>query len=130
MALLLSVQGLGDSLFLSNEDGNALYAVLDISLKEFFGGTASAGGRCEVVLILSDFALASMGFAAEPGNGWALPPWMDEPEVDMVRDKTDRPALDNDGRLTSLEPEAATGGDEEPNLRSGELGTDRALRVP
>jgi hypothetical protein len=128
--LQLSAQGPGDGLFLNKEDGDALDAVLDMSLKELLGGTASAGGRCEVVLTLSDFTLASMGFEAEPGNCWALLPWMDEPELDMVRDETDRPALDNDGRLTSEEPEAATDGDEEPNLRSGELGTDRALRAP
>lgn len=98
VALQLSEQGLGDSLFLNNEDGDALDAVLDMSLKEVLGGTESDGDRCEVVLILSDFALASMGFVVEPGNGWALLPWMDVPEVDMVRDETDRPALDNDGR--------------------------------
>jgi hypothetical protein len=29
-----------------------------------------------------------------------------------------------------VEPEAATDGDDEPNLRSGELGTDRARLAP
>jgi hypothetical protein len=83
-ALQLSALGLGDGLLLSEVDGDALAAVLVMSLKELLGGTASTGGRCEVVLTLSDFALASVGFEAAPGNGWALVPWMDEP---MVRDE-------------------------------------------
>ena len=123
----LSALGLGDGLLLSKVDGDALAAVLVMSLKELLGGTASTGGRCEVVLTLSDFALVSVGFEAAPGNGWALVPWMDEP---MVRDEMDRPALDNDGRCTSVEAEAATDGDDEPNLRSGELGTDRVRLAP
>lgn len=123
----LSAPGLGDDLFLSKVDGDALAAVLVASLKELLGGTASAGGLCEAVPTLSDFTLASVGFEAAPGNCLVLLPWMDEP---MVRDETDRPALDNDGRWTSGEPEAATDGDEEPNLRSGELGTDRARLAP
>lgn len=127
-ALQLSAVGLGDGLLLSEVVGvgGALVAVLVMSLKELLGGTASTGGRCEVVLTLSDFALASVGEAA-PGNGWALVPWMDEP---MVRDEMDRPALDNDGRCTSLELEAVTDDDDELNLRSGELGTDRARLAP
>lgn len=115
-ALQLSAVGLGEALLLSKLDGDALGAVLAMSLKELLGGTASAGGRCELVLTLSDFALDRVGFEAAPGNGCALLPWMDEP---MVRD---RPALDNDGRCTSGEPEAATDDAEEPNLRTGSLG--------
>lgn len=73
---------------------------------------------------LSDFALDTVGFEAAPGNGCALLPWMDEPMV------CDRPALDNDGRCTFGLREATTDDAEEPNLRSGELGTDRARLAP
>jgi hypothetical protein len=130
VALPLSAEGFGESLFLNDEDGDALDAVLDVSLKELLSGTTSAGGCCEVLLTLTDFALDSIGFEAEPGNGWARLPGMDEPELDVARDETEWPALDNERRLTSEEAEAGTDGDEEPNLRSGELGTDRALRAP
>lgn len=86
-ALQLSALGLGDGLLLSKVDGDALAAILVMSLKELLGGIASTGGRCEVVLTLSDFTLASVGFEAAPRNGWwALVPWLDEP---MVRDEID-----------------------------------------
>lgn len=78
----LSELGLGDGLLLGKVDGDALAA-----------GTASTGGRCKVVLTLSDFSFASVGFEAADGNGWALVPWMEEP---MVRDEMDLPALNND----------------------------------
>lgn len=108
-------------------DGDALPSVLVVSLKELLGGKESAGGRCELVLTLSDFTLDRVGFEAAPGNACTLLPWMDDP---MVRDETDRPALDNDGRCTYGEPEAADDDAEVPNLRSGELGTDRARLAP
>jgi hypothetical protein len=122
--LQLSAIGLGEVLLLSKVDGDTLGAVLIMSLKELLGGIASAGGLCELVLTLSDFALDRVGLETATGNGCVLLPRMDEP---MVRD---RPALDNDGRCTSGEPEAATDDAEVPNLRSGELGTDRARLAP
>jgi len=125
--LQLSALALGEGLLLSKVDGDPLAAFLVMSLKELPGGTASAGGRCELVLTLSDFALARFSFEAAPGNGCALLPWKDEP---MVRDETDRPTLHNGGRCTSREPEAAPDEAEVPNLRSGELGTDRARLAP
>jgi len=123
-ALQLSAIGLGEVLLLNKVDGDALGAVFVMSLKELLGGIASARGRCELVLTLSDFTLDRVGLETAPGNGCVLLPRMDEP---MVRD---RPALDNDGRCTSGEPEDTTNDAEVPNLRSGELGTDRARLAP
>lgn len=136
-----SVQGLGDTLLFGKVDGDlAAAAVLAMSLNELLGGTASTGGRCEVAVVrtLSDFALARLGFdAAAPVDG--LPTWMYEPELDIVRDETDRPAADKDGRgHMSGEAEGAAAAAaavavvapaEGPNLRSGELGTDLACRA-
>lgn len=75
-------------------DGEAFPVVLVVSLKELLGGKESTGGRCKLVLTLSDFTLDRVGFEAASANGCTLLPWMDEP---MVRDEIDRPAIDNDG---------------------------------
>ena len=58
---------------------------------------------------------------------------MDEPEPVIVRDETERPACDNEGRPVSGEADgaaAAAAAAKGPNLRSGELGTDFARRAP
>jgi len=66
----LSAQGLGESLFFSKvEDDLDAATVLVMSLNELLSGTASAGGRCEVTVTFSDFALASVGFEADPEDG-------------------------------------------------------------
>lgn len=64
----LSAQGLGESLFFSKVECD-LDTVLAMSLNELLSGTASEGGRCELAVTFSDFALARVGFEAGPEDG-------------------------------------------------------------
>lgn len=123
---IFSMPGLVDRLPFCTVNGD--FAVLVISLDEAFG-VARAAGQTDVAPGFSTFlliVLACFALAREEAE-WGVFPWVEkEPEPDVDRDEVVRVLTDDEGRQVLDELEAGDG----DNLRSGEVGTDLARRIP